>query len=138
MIQFLWQLPQNLFGFIVCKITGALPTSFTSEGQTIACYLASRLNNNWAGVSLGKYIVIAKSKYMTQKNVRHEYGHQRQSLRLGWLYLVIIGFPSFAGNIFDRLAHKNWEPVRRLKWYYSRLPWERSADKLGNVRRFEL
>ena len=38
-----------------------------------------------------------------EKTIKHEYGHQKQSLYLGWFYLLIIGIPSFLGNIWDRI-----------------------------------
>ena len=66
--------------------------------------------------------------------IRHEQGHQKQSLYLGWLYLIIIGIPSFCGNIFDRLFHRKWDVSKRYDWYFSQ-PWEKWADELGGVNR---
>ena len=89
------------------------------------------------GVSLGNYIIIGDKDYLISTNtIKHEKGHQKQSLYLGWLYLVIVGLPSIVFNIYDRLFHKNWKNEDRVKWYYN-LIWEKYADRLGNVHRFE-
>ena len=70
-------------------------------------------------------------------DVYHEYGHQIQSKRLGWLYLLIIGLPSISFNILDMIIHRNWSPLDRMRWCY-KLPWEANADKLGGVDRIWL
>ena len=94
------------------------------------CYFSDRFGN--FGVSLGKYIIFGGQHSII--SVYHEEGHQKQSLYLGWLYLIVVGLPSFAGNIYDRIAHRNWNPKARIKWYYNRFP-ENWADKLGGVQR---
>ena len=52
------------------------------------------------GISLGRYIILpwkyreyGKGSFI-EKTHKHEYGHTRQSLRLGWLFLLVIGIPS--------------------------------------------
>jgi len=52
-------------------------------------------------------------------------GHQKQSLYLGWLYLIIIGLPSVTGNLLNRV----------IDFDYYKQPWEAWADKLGGVKR---
>ena len=121
-ILFIWQLPQNILGLLVILFSKTWTYGF---------------NIYWTeynfGVSLGKYIIL--NNKVNSLTINHEKGHQKQSLYLGWLYLLIIGLPSFIGNIWDRLLHKSWSIYKREKWYYS-LPWEKSADKLGKVRRW--
>ena len=48
------------------------------------------------GISLGTYILMSTTSYKDKRNrtKKHEYGHSRQSLYLGPLYLIIIGLPS--------------------------------------------
>ena len=92
----------------------------------IKYYSAKYVNN--CGVSLGNYIFFDSDRPITKEAIHHERGHQKQSLKYGWLYLFIIGLPSAIGNIYSRLAHKD------NKWYYSQW-WERTADKLGGVVR---
>ena len=132
---YLWQLPQNIIGFILKHISNSVMARKVIDKQYYDFFIANRFNNTWSGVSLGNYVVFAKDKYADETSIKHEYGHQKQSLYLGWLYLIIIGLPSVCGNLFDRFFHKNWTTKKRIEWYYKKLPWERWADELGNVER---
>ena len=118
---YIWQLPQNLLGLLVILFTRAV---YCNAG----CWVTSKY---CFGVSLGRYIIFGQR--VNEISLRHERGHQKQSLYLGWLYLIIIGIPSFCGNIFDRLFHKKWNAAR-ITWYYKQ-PWEAWADKLGGINR---
>ena len=123
----IWQLPQNLFGLTVLlfnKIVHGCVKSQSIDG--IDYYCVKHVND--CGISLGNYILLDSDRSITEKAIHHEYGHQKQSLKYGWLYLFIIGLPSAIGNIYSRLTHKD------SKWYYSQW-WERTADKLGGVIR---
>lgn len=125
-ILYVWQLPQNLLGLLVIL--------FTRAKHQNCCYVAN--SKRYFGVSLGNYIIFGTGYWgYSKKDLLHEMGHQKQSLYLGPLYLIIIGLPSFCGNIFDRVFHKKWLSARRIKWYYSQ-PWEKWADKLGGVKRW--
>lgn len=111
---YLWQLPQNLLGLLVILFTGA----------EYHYNLDSWYTDRFAfGVSLGSYIIFGS--YFCETDLKHEKGHQKQSQILGWLYLPVIGLPSFVGNIIWRFHRFN---------YYAQ-PWEAWADRLGNVRR---
>lgn len=125
LILFIWQLPQNILGLIVILITKA---------KKIESYYFTNKVCEF-GVSLGNFIIFG-GYYLPSSigELRHEQGHQKQSLYLGWLYLIIIGLPSIIGNIYDRLFHKEWNNVTRVRWYYNQ-PWEKWADKLGKVDR---
>lgn len=122
---YLWQLPQNLIGLLVILITNAKKTDAEFE------YVANDFTP--FGVSLGNYIIFGGT-VRNENSYKHEYGHHRQSLYLGWLYLFIVGIPSLIGNIWDRIAHKKWTVKKRINWYYSRFP-ENWADNLGGVVR---
>ena len=121
----LWQLPQNVLGLLVIAITRA---NKTEDGIWICGYLFD------SAVSLGDYIIFQKYR-VTDIAIKHEKGHQKQSLILGPLYLIIIGLPSACGNIIDRVFHKKWCYTARMYWYYKQ-PWEAWADKLGSVKRW--
>lgn len=121
---FIWQLPQNILGLIIVLITRA------KHESDLGFYCTYRFG--WFGVSLGNYIIFGGSP--SKISINHEKGHQKQSLNLGWLYLFLIGIPSFIGNIFDRLFHKKWSVEKRITWYYKQ-PWEKWADSLGGVER---
>ena len=77
-----------------------------------------------------------KDSVATVREFPHEQGHQKQSRYLGWFYLIIIGLPSLLGNIYDRVAHKDWSSKDSIKWYYNQ-PWEKWADHLGGVKRWQ-
>lgn len=127
---YLWQLPQNLLGLLVILFTGAKKTGSDYE------YIASKFEP--FGVSLGNYIIFGGAGG-TADSYKHEYGHHKQSLYLGWLYLIIIGLPSLSGNLFTRVwwafSKKDFETADKILNYYYKQPWEAWADKLGGVIR---
>ena len=121
-ILYLWQLPQNILGLLVILFTGAQDTHrgyFYTKSFRM-------------GVSLGNYIILGGGN-VSSVTILHEKGHQKQSLYLGWLYLIAVGLPSILRNIWDRIAHRNWSDNARTSWYYSGYP-ENWADKLGGVK----
>lgn len=124
---FLWQLPQNVLGLIVILVTRAKRSRiFKHVWFTQCCNF---------GISLGYFIIFgAKDYFVTDTDYEHEWGHCKQSLYLGPLYLLLIGLPSIVFNIYDRLFHKKWSYSDRYDWYYA-LPWEAWADRLGHVKR---
>ena len=109
---YLWQLPQNLLGLAVIAFTGA-----KRKGDI---YYTDRY---WFGVSLGNYIIFGG--FFNSIDEKHERGHQKQSLYLGWLYLLVIGLPSAIGNLLNRV----------IDFDYYKQPWEAWADKLGGAVR---
>lgn len=119
----IWQLPQNIIGLIAAAL--------------FRCSYSARLGIFYTeakiGVSLGDFIIV--NEFASTSTIKHEQGHQKQSLMLGPLYLIVVGIPSAVCNIIDRLCHKNWTQSMRERWYYS-LPWEADADKLGDVKRW--
>ncbi|MBR6136075.1 MAG: hypothetical protein IKQ22_06290 [Clostridia bacterium] len=126
----LWQLPQNILGLLVILVTNAKYNDISYD----------EVDNFWwakkgkrFGVSLGNYIIFGPGP-VAHDSFKHEQGHQRQSLYLGPLYLLLIGLPSITGNIYDTIAHRNWSYLAREEWYYKQ-PWEAWADKLGGVER---
>lgn len=119
----LWQLPQNILGWFISRNAGIK----VYDDITVHFKFLFR-----SGVSLGNYIILdniyLNFEDLINDTVKHEHGHQIQSMYLGPLYLIIIGLPSMLGNIYSRIFHKD------SVWYYKQ-PWEAWADKLGGVVR---
>lgn len=114
---FLWQLPQNLIGFLLILIMRAEKT----EQKGITYYVCPLFRS---GVSLGNYIIFDNRIYVSGFFIKHEKGHQKQSLYLGWFYLLLIGLPSIIGNILRCF----------FEFDYYKQPWERWANKLGGIK----
>lgn len=134
----LWQLPQNLAGLMLTKLSvkGYYLTKKDQYGKEVRILCTPLFGS---GVSLGEYIII--DEYRTERailgvtdyasfmrTVHHECGHRQQSRILGFLYLPLIGVPSVIGNLYSRMTHKG------SAWYFSQ-PWEAWADRLGKVKR---
>jgi hypothetical protein len=118
---FIWQFPQDILGLVVILTTRAY-----KDG------VVWRTKKN-IGVCLGDFIIVHITA--ATATIKHEEGHQKQSLYFGPLYLLAVGIPSVIFcNLWDRLFHKDWSPMDRQRWYYSRYP-ECWADKLGGVSR---
>ena len=121
-LTFIWLLPQNIVGLFVLlfvKLQGA--KSETYNGTLITRWKYG------SGVSLGQFIFVSKNA--PEDTIKHEYGHYLQGLRLGWLYLLIIGLPSILWCAFgDKYRRKH-------KVSYYDFYTEKWADRLGGVDR---
>lgn len=113
---YIWQLPQNLLGLLLIHLFHCT--------KNLDYWVTS--SKKMTGISLGRYVIVRKNM-VRDIVVKHESGHQRQSLMLGPLYLILIGLPSIIGNIVHRMVGGGW---------YYKQPWERWADYLGGVRRY--
>jgi len=130
-LKWIWQFPQNLVGFLLTRKPEAI-----KEYKDVKVYFTHNVFG--CGVSLGEFIVLdAKfnNRFDEQITIQHEYGHHKQSMYLGWLYLIVVGIWSATRNIWDTLMHKKWTGAERQKWYYGGYP-ENWADKLGKANRF--
>ena len=130
-LRLLWQLPQNLLGFILFQIYSVDCLCLEVPYRDVHILYSEKMRG---GISLGQYIVLPwKYRYNSSSYVRdtisHEYGHTRQSLYLGWLYLVVIGLPS----LLWAWAHSTFKRLREVDYYsfYT----ERWADDIGGVWR---
>lgn len=122
MVRWLWQLPQHLLALALITVYRKRAAVEAYRGSTVYWILGGGF-----GVSLGQYIFLDVCR-KTSKSLPHEYGHSRQSLLLGPLYLIVVGLPSITMNILSRLR------VLRADRYYKRWP-ESWADRLGGVTR---
>ena len=118
---YLWQLPQNLLGLLLVSI---LKPEDSYQFNQARLYYSTRMRG---GISLGRYIIVRSvMRDYTGRMEWHEYGHSRQSLFLGPLYLFVVGLPS--------LLWAAWWNAGRNRSYYSFFT-EKWADKLGGVDR---
>lgn len=132
---YIWQLPQNLLALILIGIFSLCygkPEKYDYKGVTYVWF------PSWiGGVSLGCYVLIGDYYEIKIDTVNHEWGHTRQSIIFGPLYLLLIGLPSGTWSLIDRLLMavcKKWTWNKSYRIYYS-MPWEHWADELGGVTR---
>lgn len=118
---YLWQLPQNVAGTFLVWMYG-YDKAFPYLGAEV--HVCRQFPS---GICLGNYIIVKRDEPVT---VAHEYGHHRQSLRWGWLYLPTVGLWSVV-HLLCRRAGIFW---KRRSDYYAVWP-ENRADKLGGVWR---
>lgn len=121
LLRWIWEFPQCLLGFI---LTLCYKVEYKETFKGIPIY-AGKFPG---GISLGLYILMSENNYKYNRSFtkEHEWGHTRQSLYLGPLYLLIIGLPSIV-----------WAAIYNNSWncsYYDFYT-EKFADKLGNVIR---
>lgn len=132
---YIWQLPQNMLALILIGILSMkYGKAEVSDYKGVKYYWFKKWRR---GVSLGCYVLLGDWAYDDLATINHEWGHTRQSLFFGPLYLILIGLPSGLGNLWDSNFHdeaNGWSWERACKWYYSQ-PWEKWADKLGDVER---
>ena len=130
---FLWELPQNLLGFVLFQFYSVGCQCMETPYGGARILYSERMRG---GVSLGRFIILpwryrtayGRGSYIEMTH-RHEYGHTVQSRRLGWLYLIVIGLPS----VTWAWAHSTFKRLREISYYdfYT----EKNADQLGGVKR---
>ena len=122
--EWLWQLPQHLLGLLLILVTRAqYHHTITWKDTSVRIY---RVGNVRWGISLGKYVILGSGYGKVTE--RHELGHSVWSLKLGPIYLPVIGILSaiVANLIGSRLLKRDY------KWYYTQ--WvEAVADREGGV-----
>ena len=118
-LRWIWEFPQCLLGLILTKI---YKVSYSETYKGIDVYTGSFPG----GISLGLYILM--NDWSGEYTKDHEWGHTRQSLRWGWLYLPVVGITS---GIWCALHYLGWV----TEDYYSVWP-ENKADKYGGVKRY--
>lgn len=122
-LAYVWQIPQNIVGIALRLFYKQNHVLYYKDKTIRVC------KSFPGGISLGNTVIVKRYPYNTAtwNTVKHEWGHTRQSLYLGPLYLIIIGLPSLVWAQLHGTVIKN-------KDYYSFWT-ERWADKLGNVKR---
>lgn len=113
-------LPQTLLSLaalLVQLFPGAVAEPFRG-----ALVIRTPLMRRLGGVCLGPVILVHPGA--DEALVRHEWGHFRQHLRLGPLYLLVVGLPS--------VTHAAWHLANRDRNYFHFYT-EAWADELGGV-----
>ena len=85
-IAWTWELPQNLIG-------GAMSLIFRDKAKNTMNDNTERVFHHWrytSGLSLGIFRFVGYNA--SSDTMNHEYGHSRQSLYLGPLYLIVISW----------------------------------------------
>ena len=129
---YVWQLPQNLLGLLLLAIYKPQRVHVLENGVEI--YYSHKMGG---GISLGKYCLVNTSHYrenvedsLARNTVRHEaLGHTKQSMVLGWLYLIIIGLPSIVWAMLYGGV------IKESKNGYYKFYTEKSADRLAGIER---
>lgn len=130
---FIWQLPQNILGLILFWWYKRISTRTHRDIYKGVNYLFT--DKIEGAISLGNYVIVNYIHHSyrhshwedSEKVIKHEYGHTRQSLMFGPLYILLIGYQSIIHAGFHRfLCHgKDYHHFWTEKW----------ADKLGGVKR---
>lgn len=126
LILYLWQLPQNLIGLIFLLYFKMTSLIMVKENYKYASvYLTDNMSG---GITLGKYIFLRKTTRDQEIDIHHEYGHCRQSMMLGWLFVFVIGLPSLIHAWLYRYDYLNPNGYYEFwtEWW---------ADRLGGVDR---
>lgn len=120
----IWELPQNLIGFLMRVFLGSMITSSLKYKNAKVFYMSMP----HGAVSLGRYIFMFGDYWKgDQATIQHEYGHTIQSRILGPLYLLVIGLPSIIwAGLFDDWRRKH---NKSYYWFYP----EAWANKLGGL-----
>lgn len=124
-IHYTWALPQTLLGLI---IRGFGRDDVTQWQNNPTIYAVKWLK--CSAFSLGRFIFIFPGWYSSEdiddNFILHEFGHSKQSLILGWLYLPVIALPSL-------MWHWRYYAGKPKKvsyyWFYT----ERWANKLAGI-----
>jgi hypothetical protein len=127
---FIWELPQNLLGFIVFAIFKFQKKIVNAEKEALHVVFETPKT----GVSLGWFIFWTPkgNRFSNLKNDcrMHEIGHSKQSVMLGPVYLIVVGIPSISRVLFSKWYYKKYG--RSWNNYFNGFP-ENWADKLGGV-----
>ena len=127
---FAWEFPQIIVGLGVYAWMKARRMVVHIETENYRVFIETRTT----GVSLGWFIfwTPAGNRFaeLTNDCRMHEYGHARQSVMLGPLYLFVVGIPSLLRVIYSKLYFRKYH--RHWPGYFIGFP-ENWADELGDV-----
>lgn len=117
-----WCLPQTL----IAHILKLCLKKYTTVGYENSKVYYTNLTKG--SVSLSNKIFLCKAHFNNDDVIKHEYGHYKQNLYLGWLYLPIICLPSLIwAGCFESYRQ------RKQISYYSFYT-EKWANKLMNIK----
>ncbi len=120
LLHFTWALPQTLLGLV---IRGC------GHGEIVTHKNTKLISVPWlcdSAFSLGRHVFCPSAWWESDLMlIRHELGHSKQSLILGWLYLLVVALPS----VIWFYLHKWCKFKRSYYWFYT----ERWANKLAGI-----
>lgn len=96
----LWQFPQHIIALGIISLF-QVHVYFYKDIEKSKVYKNAIFPNPF---TLGKYIFVLKKT--TNKSIKHECGHSKQSRILGIFYIPIIGIPSLIHNMIFSLLLK--------------------------------
>lgn len=124
---YVWQLPQNLLGMLMFWWYSRDTICVEGVFRRVRVLYTKRMRR---AISLGEYVIapygyhpLSRTAADGRDTLVHEWGHTRQSLILGWLYLPLVGLQSLAHAILHRKACGNS--------HYRHFWTERWADRLA-------
>jgi len=127
---FAWEFPQLVVGLLVYAVMIARRQVVRIERERNRFFIQTP----YMGVSLGWFIfwTPAGNRFPELENDcrMHEYGHARQSVMLGPLYLPVVGIPSVMRVLYSKWYYRKYG--RSWTKYFDGFP-ENWADKLGGV-----
>lgn len=115
--RFTWESKQTVLGNFVSHFRNNFWRTNVEyyHGATLVNRNGHR-NNGW-GMTLGSYIngYNLEADPQKERTFAHEYGHTKQSMVLGPLYLSLVGIPSIIGSVSDDIGlsdhHREWYEV---------------------------
>lgn len=132
----IWELPQNVLGallYAACFLASFFRAEFfyfvTKSGDMDVYSDTIRGNVSLGCFHFFKYKFLCNSASYARALYFHSYGHRKQSVMLGPLYLPVIFIPSLVWDFLHSHLRVLW-----TKDYYSFYT-EKWADRLGGVKR---
>lgn len=120
----LWQLPQVILGVIMLAIFRN-KKEYTNPVNGITVWNISH-HGAFGTACFSTGPIILTNDHSAERTLRHETGHSKQSIYLGWLFHIVVSIPSVC-----RFWIRRWMN-RSIEWYHSGYP-ENWADRLGGV-----
>lgn len=125
-LKIIWELPQVIVSlFVLCFLAIAGDLNIKHERREISFVIVRSSFIKSSGLSLGLLVFLPME--CSDNMLCHEYGHSRQAIFLGWIYLLAVGIPSLILYIIKKTKHKSSE------WYHSKYP-ENWANLLGHAK----
>ena len=115
-------LPQNVLGILYYAVNQLIGSVLCTQEMNEMTVVVTRLP---FGASLGRHIFVSEP-FLTERIVRHEYGHTMQGYMHGPFYLLLEGTASFVQLVASVLVPS------LAPGYYDRWP-ESEADELGGA-----
>lgn len=118
-VKFVWQAPQSLVGLLVW-LWCIGRNHIILYHKEVVFIVTTGVSG---GVSLGNFVFVDPANALKVASFDHEFGHCKQSLYLGPLYLLIVGIASVMNVWFNPNVNGSYYNFWTERW----------ANKLGSV-----